>query len=517
MHSLIQTLSQSCARSIKAWKVLFLLAVFLCAPTFSMAQTVLTVREAEFRSRWEGPQEDRAVTPQYFETGGGLEDETDEQVGEPVADEEMPQEGFSQSMDSMAENLKRRLRFGPLDFQLGLATGWEYTNQNSVGGDTDFNDNNSFFAAPTAAVTYEREVGVWNVSARYAAGYRYYFNQDYTAAGTGVQRNPLSMTGGIDIGYNTSRLAVNLNISASSGTGYDPVAGANNWQSSASGGLSVRYIIREEFSVGGAVSATYSNTADAQVAPGETPQPESNSLLASASLFADYLVTPKTNVRFILSAGQDLQEFGGGITEGRRYFDAMLMLTYQLAPKLSVDAGGGVGYVLDQNIPDPEYVGVRPVYTAGINYTPTEKTYFKAKFGMQGADIRPNFSLVAGWDMREKTRLSLSVYQNQGFSSLSPDQYNITRGLLGTVAQQLSKGINVSLSAGYEQSEYVSLTSEKLPNPVEGPASYWLANASLYWRIREWLAWQNTFQVSTGQANNEELQTRFDTSFNFNF
>ena len=517
MHSLIQTLSQSCARSIKAWKVLFLLAVFLCAPTFSMAQTVLTVREAEFRSRWEGPQEDRAVTPQYFETGGGLEDETDEQVGEPVADEEMPQEGFSQSMDSMAENLKRRLRFGPLDFQLGLATGWEYTNQNSVGGDTDFNDNNSFFAAPTAAVTYEREVGVWNVAARYSAGYRYYFNQDYTAAGTGVQRNPLSMTGGIDIGYNTSRLAVNLNISASSGTGYDPVAGANNWQSTASGGLSVRYIIREEFSVGGAVSATYSNTADAQVAPGETPQPESNSLLASASLFADYLVTPKTNVRFILSAGQDLQEFGGGITEGRRYFDAMLMLTYQLAPKLSVDAGGGVGYVLDQNIPDPEYTGVRPVYTAGINYTPTEKTYFKAKFGMQGADIRPNFSLVAGWDMREKTRLSLSVYQNQGFSSLSPDQYNITRGLLGTVAQQLFKGINVSLSAGYEQSEYVSLTSEKLPNPVEGPASYWLANASLYWRIREWLAWQNTSQVSTGQANNEELQTRFDTSFNFNF
>jgi hypothetical protein len=517
MHSLIQTLSQSCARSIKAWKVLFLLAVFLCAPTFSMAQTVLTVREAEFRSRWEGPQEDRAVTPQYFETGGGLEDETDEQVGEPVTDEEMPQEGFSESMDRMAENLRRRLRFGPLDFQLGLITGWEYSSQNSVGGDTDFNDNNSFFAAPTAAVTYEREVGVWNVAARYAAGYRYYFNQDYTAAGTGVQRNPLSMTGGIDIGYNTSRLAVNLNISASSGTGYDPVAGANNWQSTASGGLSVRYIIREEFSVGGAVSATYSNTADAQVAPGETPQPESNSLLASASLFADYLVTPKTNVRFILSAGQDLQEFGGGITEGRRYFDAMLMLTYQLAPKLSVDAGGGVGYVLDQNIPDPEFVGVRPVYTAGINYTPTEKTYFKAKFGMQGADIRPNFSLVAGWDMREKTRLSLSVYQNQGFSSLSPDQYNITRGLLGTVAQQLFKGINVSLSAGYEQSEYVSLTSEKLPNPVEGPASYWLANASLYWRIREWLAWQNTFQVSTGQANNEELQTRFDTSFNFNF
>ena len=502
---------------MKAWIVSILLGMLLFTQAEADAQTVLTVREAEFRSRWEGRQEDRTVPAQYFQPDGGLGEDVGEEVGELETAEEAQPQGLSQSMDSMAENLKRRLRFGPLDFQLGLATGWEYTNQNSVGGDTDFNDNNSFFAAPTAAVTYEREVGVWNVSAQYSAGYRYYFNQDYTAAGTGAQRNPLAMTAGIDIGYNTSRLAVNLNASASSGTGYDPVAGANNWQSTISAGLSVRYIISEEFSVGGAVSGTYSNTADAQVAAGETPQPESNSLTAAASLFADYLVTPKTNVRFILSAGQDLQDFSGGVSEGRRFFDTMLMLTYQLAPKLSVDAGGGVGYVLDQNIPDPEYVGVRPVYTAGINYTPTEKTYFKAKFGMQGADIRPNFSLVAGWDMREKTRLSLSVYQNQGFSSLSPDQYNITRGILGTVAQQLFKGINVSLSAGYEQSEYVSLTSEKLPNPVEGPADYWLANASLYWRIREWLAWQNTFQVSTGQANNEELQTRFDTSFNFNF
>jgi hypothetical protein len=30
-------------------------------------------------------------------------------------------------MDRMAENVKRGLRFGPLDFQLGLMTGWEYS------------------------------------------------------------------------------------------------------------------------------------------------------------------------------------------------------------------------------------------------------------------------------------------------------------------------------------------------------------------------------------------------------
>jgi len=483
-------------------------------PAGATAQTVLTVREAEFRTRWAGPQEDRIVTPQYFEEGGGLEEEDGEQAGEPASKETL---SYAETLDRMADNLKRRLRFGPLDFKLGFASGWEYSSQNSVGGVTDFNNSNSFFAAPSAAVIYEREIGVWSVAARYSAGYKYYFNQDYTAAGTGNQRNPLSMTAGIDVGYNTSRVAVNLTASASSGTGYDVVAGANNWQTSASAGLSIRYIITEEWSVGAAGSVTYSNNADAQVAQGESGQPDSNSLNTAVSLFTDYLVTPKTNVRFILSAGQDLQEFQLGVTEGRRYLDAMVMLTYQIAPKLSADAGAGVGYVSDQDIADPEFTGVRPVYTVGVNYTPTEKTYFKAKFGMQGVDIRPNFSLVAGWNVREKTRLSLSVYQNQGFSSLSPDQFNITRGILGTAAQRLFKGVDVAFSGGYEQSEYVALTSQKLTGAIDGPEDYWLANASLYWRVREWLAWQNTFTLSTGQATNTDMQTRFDTSLNLTF
>ena len=502
----------------ESWRGIFVSSlvfiVFLSIYPASAQQSVLTLREAEFRNRWSGPQEDRVATPQYFEPGGGVDDDSAKSKKDDAVEAEP---GFEESLDNMAEDIQRGLRFGPLDFQLGLSNGWEYSSQNSFGGGTDFNNSNSFFSAPTVGILYEREVGVWNVSARYGSGYRYYYNPDYTAAGTGNQRNPLSMTGGIDLGYNTSRLSVNLNASASSGTGYDPVAGANNWQTTTSGGLSIRYIISDELSTGGAISGTYSNTADAQVAPGETAQPNSNSLNAGASFFTDYMVTPKTNLRFVLSAGEDLQDFEGGISEGRRYFDAMIMLTYQIAPKFSVDAGGGAGYVLDQNIPDPEYTGLRPVYNLGINYTPTEKTYFKAKFGMQGADVKPNFSLIAGWDAREKTRLSLSVYQNQGFSSLSPDQYNITRGIVGTVAQRLIKGISLSLSAGYEQSEYVSLTSEKLNNPVEGPASYWLTNASVYWRLRDWLGWQNTFQLSSGQGTSDQMQTTFNSSLNLTF
>lgn len=480
------------------------------------AQTVLTVREAEFRNRWTGEQEDRLVTPQYFAPGGGLDEET---PGELVGEEESgAMQNWADSMDRMAENVKRGLRFGPLDFQLGLSTGWEYSSQNSYGDGTDFNDNNSFFAAPTLGITYDREIGVWSVNARFGAGYRYYFNQDYTAAGTGVQRNPLALTAGIDIGYNTSRLSVTLSGSASSGSGYDIVTGSNNWQTSAAGSLAVRYIITEEFSTGGAVSVGYTNTSDAQADIGEPTQTDTYSLNLGASLFADYLVTPKTNVRLVASVGQDSQAFAGLSSEGRRYFDLMGVLTYQIAPKFSIDGGVGIGYVADENIPDGKYAGFRPIYTGGINYTPTEKTYFKAKISMQGADIQPNFSLVAGWNAREKTRLSLSVYQNQGFSSLSPDQFNITRGILGTVSQRLFKGIDLSLSGGYEQSLYEGLSSDQnLEDAVTGPADYWLANASLYWRIREWLSWNNSVMLSTGQGNNQQSQTTITSSLNLSF
>ncbi len=511
-----QSLRTSSRSDLRKYSV----AVFASMAVFTLsaqatAQTVLTVRDAEYRSRWAGKQEDRLATPQYFAPGGGLDEDAE---GQPIAPEDEAGPNFVQNMDRMAENVKRGLRFGPLDFQLGLMTGWEYSSQNSLGDSNDFADNNSFFAAPTIGITYEREIGVWTVNARFGTGYRYYFNQDYTAAGTGAQRNPLALTGGIDIGYNTSRLSVNLSGSASSGSGYDITSGSNSWQSSASSALSLRYIITEEFSTGAAASITYSNTADAQAAEGEPPQQDSYSTNLGASVFADYLLTPKTNLRFTLSAGQDAQAFVGASTEGRLYYDALLTLTYQLAPKFSIDAGGGVGYVVDENITDGKYAGLRPVYTGAINYTPTEKTYFKASISMQGADIMPNYSLVAGWNAREKTRLSMSIYQNQGFSSLSPDQYNVTRGILGTVSQRLIKGIDLSLSAGYEQSLYVGLDGAKdAPAAVEGPTEYWLTNASLYWRFREWIAWQNAFMVSSGQGDSNQLQTRFTSSLNLSF
>ena len=478
------------------------------------AQTVLTVREAEFRSRWAGPQEDREITPQYFEPDGGL---TEKETGEAPPGQTFAT--LSENMDRLADNFRRRLHFGPLEFSLGLTSGWEYSSQTSTGEAANSAGRTSLFSSPTFAANYEREIGLWSIGARFASGYTYYFNQDYTAAGQGSQRNPISMTAGINIGYNSTRLTLSLSASASTGSGYDIITGSNNLQTSASTSLSARYIINDSVSAGTAASLSYTKTSDAQVATGQVSQPNSNTLNVGISAFADYLLTPKTNLRFILSAGEDLQTLQNGLDGGRRSVDAMLMVTYQIAPKFSVDAGGGVGYVSDQDIANPKDVGLRPVYNLGISYTPTEKTYFKTTYSFQGTDIRPNFSLVAGWNARQKTRLSLSVYQNQGFSSLSPDQYNVTRGALITVSQTLIKGISLSLSGGYEQTEYVALSSTENTNATEGPPDYFLTSATLSWRLREWVSWQNSMMVTSGQGNSpsSDLQTRFCTSLNLTF
>ncbi|MEI8284375.1 MAG: hypothetical protein WCG52_05230, partial [bacterium] len=169
------------------------------------AQTVLTVREAEFRSRWAGPQEDRAVTPQYFEPDGGL---TEKEAGESPPGQTLAM--LSENMDQLADNFRRRLHFGPLEFSLGVNSGWEYSSQTSTGETANSAGRTSLFSSPTLAIRYEREIGLWSVAARFASGYTYYFNQDYTAAGQGAQRNPLSMTTGIDIGYNSTRLTLSL-------------------------------------------------------------------------------------------------------------------------------------------------------------------------------------------------------------------------------------------------------------------------------------------------------------------
>ena len=220
------------------------------------AQTVLTVREAEFRSRWAGPQEDRDVKSQFFEPDGGL---TEKDVGVDPSEQTSP--SLSENMDRLADNFRNRLRFGPLEFSLGLSSGWEYSSQSSSGESSSSSGQSSLYSSPTLAIRYEREIGLWTVATRFSSGYTHYFNQDYTAAGEGGQRNPISMTSSINIGYNSTRLTLSLSASTSTGSGFDITTGSNNKQTTTSTSFSARYIINDAITATGGIKKNGSGPA----------------------------------------------------------------------------------------------------------------------------------------------------------------------------------------------------------------------------------------------------------------
>jgi hypothetical protein len=95
----------------------------------------------------------------------------------------------------------------------------------------------------------------------------------------------------------------------------------------------------------------------------------------------------------------------------------------------------------------------------------------------------------------------------------------VTRGALATVSQSLIKGLSLSLSAGYEQSDYVALSNSENNSASEGPPDHFLSSATISWRLREWASWQNSMMFTSGRGNDSsgDLQTRFSTSLNLTF
>ncbi len=96
--------------------------------------------------------------------------------------------------------------------------------------------------------------------------------------------------------------------------------------------------------------------------------------------------------------------------------------------------------------------GSHPVYRLTIQYLPTAKTTASFHFGYEGTDVEPDLQLAVQWQFRENTSSELSVYQNSNFSTYDVGQNLVTRGVLASVQQRLFARMNLTLSAGAEQS-----------------------------------------------------------------
>ena len=522
---------------------LMVVGILSATGTCLMAQGVPTVQQSQFRSQWVGEQVDQIPLGGSISPLNGL--------GAIVGSLQTPDE-VQREVDAAMSGVKAK---SPFVFKPSLGVGWEINNQGnqstnrtvqtSATGVRSTNSNVTYstastpFVAPAAALLYNRDHGPWNISSGFSVGYKYFTNPDFVANGDGSQRNPLSITGLFSAILEMSRYILDSLITASYGNGYDTTSGSNNTQTTVSGNMGFKYLLSS--------SSAFAFKAGYNIAhySGSAVTPNNNTSTFFANLSPIYELSDKTHLSTIFGIGQSaqaLQQSSTQVTNGtntatvpivaktqtatRNYAQAMAKVKYDFTSKLVFDVGLGARYITSQNINNAIDDGVKPAWALGFAYTPTAKTSVTFSAGQQGSDIRPQVNLLVNWIPREKTQISLGANQSEQFANSLTSQYLVSRGFVLTINEQLFNSVALQLSGGYTTQTYIVLSgnqnAKNLGDRQNGylPDHFVFANASLTWKIRDYLNLVNTVYYNSGQSangyNNSVLsQMWYSISLNF--
>ena len=461
------------------------MAVWL-TPLVVHAQTVSTVRELQFRSRWSNynadqVQAERTVARVNRETG---EAET-----------------------GIAPALRSFFRTGPIVLRGSITNGWEYSTGRLSTTPQQGRSKSSFFTAPAVFAAYDREVGSWAVSFRYSAGYLRYLDGDYAPDGGGTAGG-LSQTAGLAVERKGSRLSFRTSASASSGSGYDIERDGQTDRTTFAGQIGADYSITEFTRVGANLTGSR-QTYSTQAAGGDTSISQ-----WAATLFAESILTGKTGLRFELGAGMESQISGDITTRDRSYYQGVVRMNYQPTGKFTFTPAIGFGVIDETGQSRTSQDGFRALYSLAIDYVPTEKTAIRLFVGLEGAASKPEVSLAINWHPRENTRFSLSIYQNTGFSTFLDNLERTRRGALLTGQQRLFSRLTLGLGAGWEQEEALDGTQTETD-------PYYFFATTLGWEINSWLIWQAQYRYSSGRGaaagGSGITESRASTSFQLTF
>ena len=468
-------------RSLAFW-VTVLLHLLLGHAT--QAQTVSTVREDEFRSRWADYQVDLPQT-----AGSAAAN-----VGSPTGLLGV----FGKSLDQIFS--------GPFQLRANFATGWEYSDEVDLRPTEKNRSDDSAFASPSIGLFYNREFGPLTLSVRYSAGYTYYFDHQYV--GSSDNGGIFSQTAGIDLDLLGTRNTFHSSTSSSFGNGDDIESGEQRDRFAIGESLSDTYQLTDETALGGNGSFDYTTYSGGTVSSTDT-------LEDTGRLYAEYSITGKTRLRLEVSAGQEKQQ-----ASDRSFVQSLLGVNWTPTPKLTIDAGLGVGDQQNNDVLGKNEDGLHPVYSLTITYVATEKTSGSFHIGYQGVDVEPDLSLLVQYQPRLTTTFNLSVYQSSNFSTYVEAQSLVTRGILASAQQRLFSRVDVALSGGVEQSEGYSSSVPGQASAYDKP--YYFGNVSLLWQINSWLAFQTYYRGYTGRPGvvndaNEGLQSRASVSLRVTF
>ncbi len=444
------------------------------------AQTVSTVRESEFRSRWTDYQVDRAKEKQK-------ENET----------------------LTTADYISKFTQFGPLEFHGGLSSGWEYSNENYQINSNRQTTSTSFFLAPSLLAFYKKDIGTWSLDAQYSVGWLYYLDPNYVGSSGDITT---SQTANLSLLRMNDRVTIRSTTGASSGTGFDIERGQNTDRLSVSETFTVEYQLTDYMRTGVSGSVNYDSYSSVD---GNGTQDNEN-IRYSGSVFVDNFWTDKTAYRLEISSGGDTQKNGGVNGIERTYSQAVIRVNWGPTSKLAFTGSLGAG-VRDQNQDsNSNQTGLRTVFSLTTVYTPSEKTSARLYFGVEGSASLPEFSLALNWHPREFTFVELSIYQQTGVTSLNTFDERLSKGVLGSFRQRLFSRLDGSISAGYEQNATVingDVANEEDP--------YYFLSLALGWKINDYLNWQGTIRTSTRQnvsgISGSGEQTRASLSLSLTF
>ncbi len=461
------------------------MAVWL-TPLVVHAQTVSTVRELQFRSRWSNYNADQVQAEQ-------------------VAARVNPETGEAET--GIAPALRSFFRTGPIVLRGSVTNGWEYSTGRLSTTQQQGRSKSSFFTAPAVFAGYDREVGPWAVSFRYSAGYLRYLDGDYAPDGGGTAGG-LSQTAGLNVARKGSRLSFRTTASASSGSGYDIERDAQIDRTTFGGQIGADYSITEFTRAGANLTGSHQSYSG-QAAGGDTSISQ-----WAATLFAESILTGKTGLRFELGVGMDSQISGDITTRDRSYYQGLLRLNYQPTGKFTFTPALGFGVIDETGQSSAAQAGFRALYSLAIDYVPTEKTSVRLFVGLEGAASKPEVSLAINWHPRENTRFSLSIYQNTGFSTFLENLERTRRGALLNGQQRLFSRLTLGLGAGWEQEEALDGTQADTD-------PYYFFATTLGWEINSWLIWQAQYRYSSGRgaaaSGSGITESRASTSFQLTF
>ena len=483
-----------------------------------VAQGVPTVQQSEFRSQWVGEQVDQIPLGGSITPLNGL--------GAVVGSLQTPDE-VQREVDASMSGVQAK---SPFAFKPSLGLGWQTSNQGSLttnsAGVNTFAPASSVFLAPAGAVLYDREHGPWSISAGYSAGYKYYLNPNYTGNGTANQRNPFSQTALFKSILEMSRYIFDSLITASVGTGYDTTSGSNNQQTAASANMGMKYLVSSQSAIGAKAGYSFQNFS------GSVATPNNNTTALFATVAPVYFLSDKTHISTVFGAGRNTQSLQSSTTApgdapttstqivSRQYSQALAKVKYDFSAKLVADAALGARYITSSNIQGAIDDGLRPAWALGVAYTPTAKTSVTLSTGMQGTDIQPELNLLVNWQPRQKTGFSFGVSQSQQFANTLTSQYLISRSIIGSMNQQFFTSVMMNLSLGYTTQSFVNLSDDSGQSSSQLPQNFYIANAALNWKIRDWVSLANTLSINSGQnqigsgANNQP-QWVYSISLNF--